>query len=109
MKNKEEFIVESKKKWKASDESGLTDIDRLRQEKPIPKMDDDMIGKRIKYCSLFDMDEKGKEKELRWCGGVIERISDGTWVIPTVSGRERNVTRRVLQRRYSGIQFLVQI
>ena len=35
------------------------------------------------------MDERGTVKKLCFCGGVVERISDGTWIIPTVSGRGR--------------------
>ena len=28
------------------------------------------------------MYEEGTEQESRWCSGVVERICDGTWVIP---------------------------
>jgi len=41
-----------------------------------------LIGKRIEYLSEFDMDDKGTEQEPRWCSGVVQRICEGTWVIP---------------------------
>ena len=28
---------------------------------------------------------------LLWCGGVVQRVSDGTWIIPTISGRGRKM------------------
>ena len=31
------------------------------------------------------LDETGTD--VCWCGGVIKETSDGTWIIPTVSGR----------------------
>jgi len=43
---------------------------------------EDLIGKRVEYLAEFDMDDSGTEKEPRWCSGVVERICDGTWVIP---------------------------
>ena len=45
-------------------------------------MSEDLIGKRVEYLAEFDMDDSGTEKEPRWCSGVVERICDGTWVIP---------------------------
>ena len=47
-----------------------------------PAVDETLLGKRIEFLSEFDMDEEGTEKEPRWCSGVVERICDGTWVIP---------------------------
>ena len=44
-------------------------------------MDDTLIKKRIEYYCEFDMDEAGTVKEPRWCGGVVEKNCDGTWVI----------------------------
>lgn len=28
------------------------------------------------------MDDKGTIKELRWCGGLVERICNSSWLIP---------------------------
>ena len=52
------------------------------QKRDAPAVDETLIGKRIEFLSEFDMDEEGTEKEPRWCSGVVERICDGTWVIP---------------------------
>ena len=46
------------------------------------KIDDSFIGTKIGYLSEFDLVGEGNMKELRWCGGVVESISDGTWVKP---------------------------
>ena len=54
-------------------------------------IDDSFIGTRIEYLSEFDMVGEGDMKELRWYGGVVKNISDGTWV---------NLgKRRLLQRK----------
>ena len=45
-------------------------------------IDDSFIGTRIDYLSEFDMVGKGNMKELHWCGGDVENISDGIWVKP---------------------------
>ena len=45
-------------------------------------IDDSFIGIMIEYLSEFDLVEEGNMKELRWCGGVVKNISDGTWVKP---------------------------
>ena len=46
------------------------------------KIDDSFISTRIEYLSEFDMVGEVNMKELRWCGGVVEKISDGTWFNP---------------------------
>ena len=46
------------------------------------KMDESFINTRIEYLSEFDINEDGKQKELRWCGGTVEQVSDNTWVKP---------------------------
>ena len=45
-------------------------------------INDSFIGTRIEYLPEFDVIEEGNMKELRWCGGVVEKISDDTWVNP---------------------------
>ena len=46
------------------------------------EIDYSFIGTRIEYLSEFDLVGEVNTKELRWCGGVVENISDGTWVNP---------------------------
>ena len=43
-------------------------------------IDDSFIGTRIEYLSEFDLVGEGNMKELRWCVGVVENISDVKWV-----------------------------
>ena len=55
-----------------------------------------LVGTRIEYLSKFDIDDldKGSTKILEWCGGVVEKICDGTWLIPrarTKCYKERKV------------------
>ena len=45
-------------------------------------IDDSFIGTRIEYLSEFDLVGEVKTNEIRWYGGVVENISDGTWVNP---------------------------
>ena len=46
------------------------------------KIDDSFIGTRIEYLSEFDLVGERNMKKLRWYGGVVENISDGTWFKP---------------------------
>ena len=46
------------------------------------KLDDSFVGKRLEYLSESDMGDEGTKKELRWCAGTVEKVSDGTWIMP---------------------------
>ena len=46
------------------------------------KIDNIFIGKRIELLSEFNLDNKGINKQLCWCAGTVEQVSDGTWVMP---------------------------
>ncbi len=85
----DEFIENAKKKWKEQDEMGITSVYQRKQNPNAPIVDETLIGERIEFLTLFDIDDDGDETELRWCAGVVERVSDGSWVIPTKSGRGR--------------------
>ena len=39
------------------------------------------IEKRITCSVYYDVDGEGKEKNLRWVGGLILDVSDGTWLM----------------------------
>ena len=78
----DEFELNSRIKWKEQESEGYGSVYSKRQKKDAPAIDETLIGKRIEYLSEFDMYEEGTEKESRWCSGVVERICDGTWVIP---------------------------
>ena len=85
--NKEELDKRARAKWQERDKQGETDMHSRMQEKYAPTLDDAFIGKRVEYLSEFDLNEEGTETSQCWCGGVIKEICDGTWIIPTVSGR----------------------
>ena len=78
----DEFELKSRNDWKKREFEGLTSVHSKRQKRDAPAVDETLLGKRIEFLSEFDMDEEGTEKEPRWCSGVVERICDGTWVIP---------------------------
>ena len=77
----DEFELKSRKEWKKREAEGIGSVHSKRQKKNAPPVDDTLIKKRIEYYCEFDMDEGGTVKEPRWCGGVVEKICDGTWVI----------------------------
>ena len=48
-----------------------------------PKVDESLLKSRIEYLSefgLYDEREREMNKDLRWCSGIVERVSDGTWI-----------------------------
>ena len=61
------------------------------------KLDKSFLKSRIEVLTRFDeLDEAGKVVKdsdgntrtyLRWCGGEIQEISDGTWLIPNARTR----------------------
>ena len=49
------------------------------------KLDNTFLKARIEVCTSFDLkDGNGKttNKEICWCGGVVDSNSDGTWLLP---------------------------
>ena len=46
----------------------------------------------IHFMHRWYMDEEEENLELRWCSGVIEEVSDGTWTIPSKSKRRKCYT-----------------
>ena len=51
------------------------------QQPDAPKLES-LIGMRIEYLSSIDMDKAGSETNVLWMGGTVERVSDGTWLMP---------------------------
>ena len=76
------FNKDALKEWLRREEIGETSILEKMQQQGKRNIDDSFIGTRIEYLSEFDLVEEGNMKELRWCGGVVENISDVTWVRP---------------------------
>ena len=46
------------------------------------KLDKIWIEKRIAYRAYYGVDREGKEKKLKWVGGLIFDVSDRTWLMP---------------------------
>ena len=66
--------------WKSNDEQGIGSTLGEMQEAGRVKMDQSFVGKRIELLSQFDWTVDGKkETAVRWCAGVVEAVSDGTW------------------------------
>ena len=92
MDNEDEFDEKARKNWKERESEGIGSVYSTRQKRDAPTVDETLIGKRIEYLSEFDIDTEGTTKELRWCSGVVERICDGTSVVP---GRARKCWNEV--------------
>ena len=86
----DEFELKSLNDWKKRELEGFTSVHSNCQKRDDPAVDDTLGGKGIEVLSEFDMDEEGTEKESWWCSQVVERICDGTWVIP---GKARKCLR----------------
>ena len=92
--NKEELDKRARAKWQERDEQGEMSMHSQMQGKNAPTLDDAFIGTIIEYLSEFDLTLDGTETDVCWCGGVIKEISDGTWIIPTVSGRDKKYYKK---------------
>ena len=46
-----------------------------------------LIGMTIKYLSSIEMDKAGPETNVLWMGGTVERVSEGTELIPGESNK----------------------
>ena len=82
----DKFELIARKEWRGRNERGKGSVHETCQ----------MIGKRklgvsfkkslIEVLVSFDVeDENGRptgKKVMHWCGGVVEKISDGTWLLP---------------------------
>ena len=78
----DEFEQKSRNEWKKRDAEGFSSIHSKRQKKNSPAVDETLIGKRIEVLISFDINKESAETAQRWCCGAVERICDGTWVIP---------------------------
>ena len=72
----------ARERWKNNEDMGIGSCSESMQQKDAPAVDNLLLGTRIECLCEFDMDDKGTIKELRWCGGLVERICDGSWLIP---------------------------
>ena len=70
------------KEWERRDVSGESATRQNMQAWGKKKLDKIWIKKRITYSAYYDVDREGKEKKLRWVGGLILDFSDGNWLMP---------------------------
>ena len=80
-----DFDKVSKEKWKSNEQKGIGSMHQLLQNPDPPKVDEFLLGSRIEYLSEFELyDERGEggNKYLRWCGGIMEKVCDETWINP---------------------------
>ena len=81
----------ARERWKNNEDTGIGSCNESMQQKDAPAVDDSMLGTHIECLCEFDMDDKGTIKELRWCGGLVERICDGSWLIPEIRRKKYKV------------------
>ena len=76
----QEVLIEANARstWKKQEDKGFGNVHSKMQQAYAPAL---VKGLKIMYYSSVDMDEKGDEKELVWMSGVVERVSDGTWMV----------------------------
>ena len=78
---KEEIEMNARGTQKKLNEEGFGSVHTSMQQPDATKLKS-LIGMRIKYLSIIDMDKAGSETNVLWMGGTVERVSDGTWLMP---------------------------
>ena len=71
---------EAREKWQEREANGIGSVLMDMQHIGDKEMDASFIDTRIEYLSNFDMNEEGTIQEMRWCSGIVEDVSDGTWI-----------------------------
>jgi len=82
--------IEAREKLQEWEASGKTSLHAERQSRIAPTLDSDFVGQRIEFLSKYEILNEKKEvtgHELRWCSGVVKRVSDGTWLLPKARTR----------------------
>ena len=70
------------KEWERQDVSGEASTVQNMQALGEQKLGKIWIEKRITHIAYYDVDRQGKDKKLRWVGGLILYVSDGNWLVP---------------------------
>ena len=73
--------MKAKGTWKKRNEEVFGSVHASIQQPNAPKIES-LIGMRIGYVSSIDMNKAGSETDMLWVGGTVERVSNGTWLIP---------------------------
>ena len=77
----DEFELSARKTWKERNERGEGSVHQ--------SCHNSFLKQRIEVLVSFDIDQEdgSVEKVLHWCGGVVKKISDGTWLLPNARTR----------------------
>ena len=79
--HKEDIDTKAQLTWKKHNEEGFRSLHASMQQPDSPKLES-LIGMRIKYLSSIDMEKAGSETNVLWMGVMVERVSDGIWLMP---------------------------
>jgi len=85
----EEFDLKARHLWRERNDKGEGSVHQSCQLIGNRKLDASFLNTRIEVLTSFDIvgDDGKKTTQLRWCGGVVEKISDGTWLYPNARTR----------------------
>ena len=70
-----------RKDWERWDISGEAATGQNLQALGKQKLDKSWIDKMITYSAYYNVCREGKDNKLRWVGGLILDVSDGTWIM----------------------------
>ena len=79
--HKEDIDMKARGSWKKHNEEGFGSVHTSMKQPNAPKRES-LIGMIIKYLSSIYMDKAGSETNVLWMGGTVERVSDGTCLMP---------------------------
>ena len=86
----DDLDLKARKRWREEDSNGGRSTHQMMNVGGRRKLEKSFEKKRIEVLTSFDtFDDKGVKNgaRLRWCGGVIVKVSDGTDKVP--GGRTR--------------------
>ena len=78
---KEEIDTKTQGTWEKRNEEVFGGLHASMQQPDAPTLEL-LIGTRIEYLSIIDIDKVGSETNVFWMGGTVEIVSDGTWFMP---------------------------
>ena len=79
--HKEEIYTKPWVNWKKLNEEVFGSVHIGMKQPDAPKLES-LIGMRIKYVSSNYMDKAGSVTNVLWMGDTVERLSDGTRLMP---------------------------
>ena len=91
--SEEVFDLNAWEIWRARNEKGEGSIYQTYQPLHKRKLDKTFKNKRIEVLTCFDVEQPDGTitHQLRGCGGVVKKISDGTWLYPNARSKRYNI------------------